>query len=113
MQAINRFIIRPSFLVTFFGTGVLLVLACFLVATSNSAFLLLCAATASYVVACLASTLAFNVPLNNKLDAFSPETPESREFWNRYVVAWTRWNHVRSIACIASTLAVGLSLTLL
>ena len=113
MQAINRFIIRPSFLIPFFGTGLLLVLACFMSSTSSSAFWLLCAGTVSYVVACLASTMAFNVPLNSKLDSFAPNSPEGGEFWGRYLIVWTKWNHVRSIACVVSTLVAGFCLTIL
>lgn len=113
MQAINRFIIRPSFLVSFLGTGLLLVLACFISFGSRSSFLLICAATVFYVVACLASTMAFNVPLNNKLDSFSPESSDGHEFWCRYLVDWTKWNHVRSMACIVATLLVAFSLTAL
>ena len=109
MQAINRFIIRPSFLIVFLGTGALLIAACVLVDNSHPSFLFLVLATLAYVVACLISTITFNVPLNNKLDELDSESSEGIEFWQQYLVTWTRWNHVRSIACIAATILLALA----
>lgn len=103
MQAINRFIIRPSFLIVFLGTGVLLITACFLIEYSHPSFLFLVLATLAYVVTCLISTIAFNVPLNNKLDSSDSQSSEGLEFWQQYLDTWTKWNHVRSLACVVST----------
>lgn len=111
MQAINRFIIRPSFLVIFLGTGLLLILACYFAGAQHESFWYLVVATTSYIAACLVSTMAFNVPLNNQLNALSADEPEGQSFWKHYLVRWTQWNHVRSIACLISTLLVGYSLS--
>ena len=112
MQAINRFIIRPSFLVTFLGTGLLLILACYFAGNNHPSFWYLIAATSFYVATCLVSTMAFNVPLNNQLEALSADEPEGLSFWKHYLARWTLWNHVRSIACLICTLLVGYSLSL-
>ncbi len=112
MQAINRVIIRPSFLIVFMGTGAILILTCFVTSTQHKAFWYLLVATISYVVACLASTIAFNVPLNNRLDSFNPDQPEGLDFWEYYLIRWTQWNHVRSIACLLSSLLAGFSLSI-
>ena len=107
MQAINRLIIRPSFLIVFLGTGALLIVACLLVESSHPSFLFLILATLAYVVTCLISTITFNVPLNNKLDGLDSESGEGVEFWQQYLETWTRWNHVRSVACMASTILLA------
>lgn len=112
MQAINRVIIRPSFLIVFMGTGVILILTCFVTSTQHQVFWYLLVATISYVVACLASTIAFNVPLNNRLDSFNSDQPEGLDFWEYYLTRWTQWNHVRSAACLLSTLLTGFSLSI-
>ncbi len=111
MQAINRFIIRPSFLLVFLGTAVLLVAASYLARAFTPAFVVLLCATVVYTVACVLSTMAFNVPLNNQLDAAQADSQEGRDLWQRYLVVWTNWNHVRSAACVTSTLLVAYALT--
>jgi uncharacterized membrane protein len=48
-------------------------------------------------------TMAFNVPLNNTLDALNPATLSTAEAltqWQAYLVPWTAWNHVRTVAPI-------------
>ena len=42
-------------------------------------------------------TMAFNVPLNNALLRGDAAT------WQRYLVSWTRWNHVRTLASMAAS----------
>ncbi|MBS1696404.1 MAG: DUF1772 domain-containing protein [Actinobacteria bacterium] len=44
-------------------------------------------------------TVAFNVPLNNRLDAVDPAalTPaETARQWQQYLSSWIAWNHVRT-----------------
>jgi uncharacterized membrane protein len=52
-------------------------------------------------VVAFAVTMAFNVPLNDRLDAVDPTalaaTDALRE-WQAYLVPWTAWNHVRTVA---------------
>ena len=52
-----------------------------------------------------AVTAAFNVPRNNTLEAIDASAAAAEEAWHRYLDEWTRWNHVRTLAC---TLAMAL-----
>ncbi len=79
MQAINRLIIRPSFLLIFFGTGVFCVAAVPLGwETLGDALPNVTAAAAIYVFGCILCTMVFNVPLNNQLEAVDPASDEGR-----------------------------------
>lgn len=64
----------------------------------GSAYLL-----AGAVLAVLAAviTIAFNVPLNNRLAALDPaglSAAEAARQWAAYYGPWTAWNHVRTVA---------------
>lgn len=109
MQAINRFIIMPGFLVVFLGTGVLCAVSV-LLGWSGSGAGTLIAAAAVYIIGCIISTVVFNVPLNNRLEAVDSHSEEGRKLWSVYVLQWTRWNHVRSIATLISTFLLALTL---
>jgi uncharacterized membrane protein len=60
-----------------------------------------------------AVTMAFNVPLNSRLDGVDPAALSSvdalRE-WNAYLTPWTAWNHVRAAAPLVGSvlMLVGL-----
>jgi uncharacterized membrane protein len=46
-------------------------------------------------------TMAFNVPLNNQLDALDPSglsAADALREWQSYLNPWTAWNHVRTAA---------------
>ena len=111
MQSINRVIVRPAFLFVFFGTGV----ACILVVglgwqqLGKDALAWAIAGGVVYVLGSIVVTIVFNVPLNNRLAAVDPESEEGAKMWEIYLVKWTRWNHVRSIATIVSTLLLILA----
>ncbi|MGB9340532.1 MAG: anthrone oxygenase family protein [Polyangiales bacterium] len=32
-------------------------------------------------------------------------TSDAAQAWTRYTVPWTKWNHVRTVACIAAAAA--------
>ena len=58
-------------------------------------------------------TMAFNVPLNNTLDAVDPaglSAAEALSRWRAYLVPWMAWNHVRTAAPIVGSalMVVGL-----
>ena len=107
MQAINRTIITPLFLVLFLGAGVACVVA--LVAAlldpdpDAASRVLVVGAAASYVVGVLVVTGTANVPRNDRLDAVDPAHPDAGERWAEYRRTWTAWNHVRTIASVATT----------
>ena len=106
MQSINRVIVKPAFLFVFFGTGVACVLG-FVFGwgqLSDTALVWIALGGVVYILGCLFVTIAFNVPLNNRLAVVDSESEEGTKMWELYLVKWTRWNHVRSAATIASTI---------
>jgi uncharacterized membrane protein len=60
------------------------------------------AASLFYLVGCFGFTMWFNVPLNNQLAAVAPA--QEAALWSRYLDVWTFWNHVRTLASIASAI---------
>lgn len=105
MQAINRAILNPVFLVVFMGTAVASVATLF----SGNAWLL--AGGALYLAGGFGVTALFNVPRNNALARAAPADPESARLWADYLATWTAWNHVRTAASLAALalLIIGLS----
>ena len=106
MQSINLVIVKPAFLFVFLGTGVACALAIGFGWEQLGDTALVCAAAggATYLLGSIVVTIAFNVPLNNRLAAVDPQSEEGAKMWEIYLLRWTRWNHVRSIATIISTL---------
>jgi len=107
MQSINRVILRSLFMPLFFATTfaslALAVVAVVRWGEPGTAAMLTGGVT--YVVGIFLCTAVCNVPLNNALDAVDRENAEAGDVWSRYLRVWTRWNHVRTVAC---TLACGL-----
>jgi uncharacterized membrane protein len=104
MNEINKVIVPSLFLPVFLGSTLtclaLAILAPFRWDEPGAALWL--AGGVLYVVGMFVVTAAFNVPLNNALAAVQPASSEAGALWARYLVDWTWWNHVRTIA---STLA--------
>lgn len=111
MQLINRTIQNPVFFCAFFGTA----LACLLLLVISTwqqlphghwtifgAFL--------YLGGGFMVTALFNVPLNNSLDKLRADDPTSDEEWTRYIKLWTRWNHLRTAACISACIFLTIGL---
>jgi uncharacterized membrane protein len=93
---------NAPFLVMFFGSTLLAVavgvMAALQLRQPGSGYLL--AGAISTILAAVI-TIAFNVPLNNQLDALdlaglSPG--EAVAQWQAYLGPWTAWNHVRTVA---------------
>jgi uncharacterized membrane protein len=105
MVAIDRVILRSLFMPVFMGTAVLsLILALYggFVRTEASGWLM--SGALAYLAGHIWLTMAYNVPLNNALDRADPAA-DNEALWRHYLVRWTQWNHVRTIACL---LAAGL-----
>jgi uncharacterized membrane protein len=104
MQQINITVINPWFMGALFGTGLasLAVIVAALAGWDSSYSPYLVAAGGLYVVGYIAVTMAFNVPRNNVLAALDPEAPEAAGTWRRYLVEWTAWNTVRTVASLAT-----------
>ena len=80
MKSINVTVLNPWFFLAFFGTGAVCLPVAFLAlgsaAGAHRAYLL--AACALYLLGCLLVTVAFNVPLNNRLASAEPDSSAQR-----------------------------------
>lgn len=106
MQNINRIIQNPIFFAVFMGTALLsalLAISMIWFWGPGSIYILLGALV--YIFGCFLVTVVKNVPMNNALDVVKADSAEAAELWGRYLIDWTAWNHVRTVACILSTLS--------
>jgi uncharacterized membrane protein len=58
-------------------------------------------------------TMAFNVPLNNQLDAVDPSglsAADALRAWQAYLGPWTAWNHVRTVAQLLASVLMLIGL---
>ncbi len=60
---------------------------------------------AIYVLGMFGVTVMVNQPMNEALLAADPATSQGVAVWSRYLVDWTRWNHLRTIS---STVAMAM-----
>ena len=108
MQSINVVVINPVFLGVFVGTA----LTCGLLAISTawrwhaagSGYLV--AGGALYVVGTFVVTMTLNVPRNDALAAVDPKSADGAKVWADYIVGWTAWNHVRTVAALLAAAAL-------
>jgi uncharacterized membrane protein len=112
MQQINIVILNPLFLGVFMGTALIsLVIAVFgIVRFDQAGSAWLIGGALLYIIGSLLVTVVFNVPMNNALAAADAASPEGQEIWKNYLVNWTFWNHVRTIASLlaSASFIVGL-----
>ncbi|QRM55933.1 anthrone oxygenase family protein [Sinorhizobium sp. BG8] len=103
MNAINVVILNPWFLAVFMGTALLSVALIVLAAMhGGSALWFAAAAGIFYLAGTIGVTMVFNVPLNDALAAADPLSRGSVALWERYLTAWTGWNHVRTLSALAA-----------
>lgn len=100
MQRINVVVINPWFMGLFGGT-LLLAIACVVVSLMAWQPLLL-AAGLLYAVGTFGVTGALNVPRNERLARMDAASSEAAAYWPVYLREWTFWNHVRTMAALAS-----------
>ena len=58
-------------------------------------------------------TMAFNVPLNNQLDAMDPSglsAADALSAWQAYLGPWIAWNHVRTVAPLLGSVLILIGL---
>ena len=105
MQSINVVILKSLFMPLFWGTTLialaLAVIALFRLGTPGATAMLI--GGVLYVAGMFVSTLVFNVPLNNALDAADPASADAASLWARYLTDWTFWNHARTVASAAAS----------
>jgi len=113
MQSINVAVINPWFLTPFLGMAaisvLLIIAACLHWHEPGAAYLL--AGGLLYFVGTFLVTMLFNVPRNNGLAAITATGTEGAAVWADYLIVWTKWNHVRTIAALASAAAFTIALT--
>jgi uncharacterized membrane protein len=112
MQAINIVIVNPLFIGVFLGTAVVsavaAILGVFRWELPRSGYLL--AGAILYIAGSLLVTMIFNVPLNNALVAADPSSSSGQELWKNYLTNWTFWNHIRTVASLATLVSFILAL---
>src|SRR5215470_6884628 len=112
MQSINSAILNPLFLTVFVGTaaGCALVMITALARWHAPGSVYLLVGGALYLVGSLLVTVVCNVPKNEALASVAPADPDSAGPWAGYLASWTTWNHVRTVASLASlsSLIIGL-----
>ena len=104
MQSINVAVINPWFLTPFLGmavTSILLIIAALLRWHEPGAAYVV-AGGLLYFLGSFLVTMRFNVPRNNALAAVAATGTEGAALWADYLVAWTKWNHVRTVAALAA-----------
>ena len=105
MQVINREVFKSVFLVLFMGMSALspLLIGYAYFSLAGPASSLIMTGGAIYFAGVFVVTIAFNVPMNNRLDAKDHSSCEAASYWKTtYFPNWTGWNYVRAIASIAS-----------
>lgn len=111
MQGINSAIQNPWFLGAFVGTAAtsaaLGVASLFRLDEPAGPYLL--AGSVLYLAAFMI-TMAYHVPRNDALAALDPAAAASAPAWDTYVAAWTAWNHLRTVLCLAAAAAFTLAL---
>lgn len=112
MQSINSTILRTLFSFVFIGTAfasiVLGGVSLLRMSTPDAWYLLI--GSLLYLVGTFLATILFNLPLNNALAAVASDSAKGAEVWQRYLSSWVAWNHVRTIASLASLAAFILAL---
>ncbi|MFK7959849.1 MAG: DUF1772 domain-containing protein [Phycisphaerales bacterium] len=104
MQAINRAVYNPLFMVGFLGSTavgvVALIVALIAPIATDDAHVSTWLAIAGLlqVLGIFVVTAAGNVPLNNRLDRTAPHDPLAPALWAHYLRVWTNWNHLRTVA---------------
>ncbi len=102
MQLINRKVYGSVFmalLIAMLVISVALVPYAVVYMTSPAVVWIICGCVL-YLIGVFIVTVAFNVPMNQRLDAMNHESNETASYWTVYASSWTLWNHVRTIASI-------------
>ena len=112
MQSINIVVLNPVFLGVFVGTAlvcIVTVVFSFMQWSKPGAGYLF-AGGLLYLIGTFFVTMAFNVPKNEALRVVTPDDARAASLWAAYVSRWTMWNHVRTAAAFAATIAFSFAL---
>jgi uncharacterized membrane protein len=105
---------NPVFLLGYFGATILALVVGVIAAIQlrqPGSWVVLVGAVFTILAAVI--TMAFNVPLNNHLDAVNPvglSAADAAREWQAYLSTWTAWNHGRTVTSFlgAVLMLVGL-----
>ncbi|MEJ7838730.1 MAG: anthrone oxygenase family protein [Thermomicrobiales bacterium] len=105
MQAINSGIGTPLFGLAFGGTAlvVLILGGASIFDLGNRSAVVALTGSVLFLLGSLMITIAFNIPLNNTLDALDPNSSSAAANWSSFVDNWLSWNHARTVLTLAST----------
>ena len=111
MQSINITAINPLFMTALFGTaaGCLLLAIAVLPKLPQPNIIYLFVGAVLYLVGAIGVTIAFNIPLNDALAKVAPDSSEGSNLWARYLIDWTFWNHIRTLAAFVATVLLLLA----
>jgi len=94
----------------FFGTALMSLVGLILIfATDHPTDLLLVAAFLIYLIGGIGVTGVRNVPWNDRLAAVDADASDHHGIWRDYLTTWTRWNHIRTLACAVTATLLTLS----
>jgi len=114
MNSINKVIVSSAFLPLFFGTTIAAVLligqTLYTVSLAQEPYSML--GGVIYLIGMFFCTIAFNIPLNNRLAALDPDAAEAEQVWQHYAKVWTRWNHIRTLASVTASLLFTYALSI-
>ena len=112
MQRINVVVLNRAFLGVFVGTATTAAASIVVALASWSPLhsLLLLTASALYLVGTFGVTMRFNVPRNNRLAHLARSSPEAQTYRPVYVREWSLWNHIRTVASLASCACSALAM---
>lgn len=102
MQAINVVVINRSFMGSFMGSAVICAVVVVLALRHFEApgALLCLAGAVVYLIGTFGTTIAGNVPLNERLAAADASDAQSIAIWREYLDRWTRLNTLRTAAAV-------------
>lgn len=107
MQRINVAMVNAVVLTVFAGTTLVSAMIAVITAVVPDQGWLF-GASLAYLVGVSGVTVTRHVPLNNALAATSHADAADR--WPAFATAWRQWNHVRTVAAMAATLAYAIGL---
>lgn len=105
MQRINVVIVNPVFMLSFLGAPVVTaVIAGMLFGKDMPSVLAGVGAAAVLNIVGTLVSFAFNIPLNNQLDAAGKAVSiaDPTNVWSDFITSWVRWNIVRGLAHTAA-----------
>jgi uncharacterized membrane protein len=104
MNGINESAVTPAFMTALFGTA----LACVgvgiyaVINLSDEPSVYMLIGSALYLVGPIGLTIAYHVPMNDRLATVRPDAPDAAGHWSTYFTNWTAWNHARTAASLAA-----------